>query len=85
MISLGEMYLKEKRIPNSKGRMKSISQKGEGRGRKSTFKDILNEQNEGMVIHLLLLQGKEDQVLLHMKSVLLLLRKSSIWYLLTRS
>lgn len=84
MISLGEMYLKEKRIPNSKGRMKSISQK-EGRGRKSTFKDILNEQNEGMVIHLLLLQGKEDQVLLHMKSVLLLLRKSSIWYLFTRS
>lgn len=84
VISLGEMHLKERRISNSKGRVKSISQK-EGRRRKSTFKDILNEQNEVVAIQLLLLQGKEDQVLLHMKSALLLLRKSSIWHILTRS
>lgn len=37
------LYIKERRIPNSKGRVKPISQK-EGRERKYTFKDILNEQ-----------------------------------------
>lgn len=72
--SLGEMNLKERRNPNSKGRVKPISQK-ERKGRKGTFKDILNEQNEVTAIQLLLLQGKEDQVLLHLKSALLLFRK----------
>lgn len=81
--SLGEVNLKERRIPNSKGRVKPISQK-ERRGRKYMFKDILNEQNEVMDIQLLLLQDKEDQVLLHLKSALLLLRKP-VWHLLAGS
>lgn len=54
--------------------MKLVFQK-EGKGRKSTFKDILYEQNEVVPIQLWSLQGKEDQLLLPMKSVLLLLRK----------